>query len=198
MNYTDLNAEVARYLHRTDLTSQIPTFIGMAEAALFRELNIRDLQTTATLTMAGEFASLPADFGTLVKLEGVAGGTTYSLDYQSKPERNADPSASPTVYAFESGQIRVYGAGDSTTYTLYYTPKVEALSATNADNWLSVNAPDLYLFASCLEGAKYIRAGDLAQALTVMVAEKLEAVRRFIERKTLPSNSGLQIKVRRG
>lgn len=198
MNYTDLNAEVARYLHRTDLTSQIPTFIGMAEAALFRELNIRDLQATATLTIAGEFASLPVDFGTLVKLEGVVGGTTYALDYQSKPERNADPSASPTVYAFESGQIRVYGAGDSTTYTLYYTPKVEALSATNADNWLSVNAPDLYLFASCLEGAKYIRAGDLAQALTVMVSEKLEAVRRFIERKTLPSNSGLQIKVRRG
>lgn len=198
MNYTDLKAEVARYLHRTDLTSQIPTFIGMAEAALFRELNIRDLQTTATLTMAGEFAPLPVDFGTLVKLDGVVGGTTYALDYQSKPERNADPSASPTVYAFESGQIRVYGAGASTTYTLYYTPKVEALSATNADNWLSVNAPDLYLFASCLEGAKYIRAGDLAQALTVMVAEKLEAVRRFIERKTLPSNSGLQIKVRRG
>lgn len=198
MNYTDLKAEVARYLHRTDLTSQIPTFIGMAEAALFRELNIRDLQTTATLTTAGEFAPLPVDFGTLVKLEGVVGGTTYALDYQSKPERNADPSASPTVYAFESGQIRVYGAGDGVTFTLHYTPKVEALSATNADNWLSVNAPDLYLFASCLEGAKYIRAGDLAQALTVMVAEKLEAVRRFIERKTLPSNSGLQIKVRRG
>ena len=72
------------------------------------------------------------------------------------------------------------------------------MSATNATNWLSINAPDLYLFASCLEGAKYIRAGDLAQALTVMVAEKVDAVRRFIERKTLPSNSGLQIKVRRG
>lgn len=198
MNYMELQAEVAKYLHRTDLTSQIPTFIGMAESALFRELNIRDLQTTATLTIAGEFASLPADFGTLVKLEGVAGGTTYALDYQSKPERNADPSATPSAYAFESGQIRVYGASDSATFTLYYTPKVEALSATNATNWLSVNAPDLYLFASCLEGAKYIRAGDLAQALTVMVAEKLEAVRRFIERKTLPSNSGLQIKVRRG
>jgi len=32
----------------------------------------------------------------------------------------------------------------------------------------------------------------------VMVAAKLDAVRRFIERKTMPSNSGLQVKVRRG
>lgn len=199
MNYTDLKAEVARYLHRTDLNSQIPTFIGMAEAAIFRELDVRELQTTATLTISGEVASLPLDFGSLVKLEGVAGGTAYALDYQSKPERStSDPNAAPTVYAFEAGKIRVFGAGDGTTFTLSYTPKITALSNSNATNWLLDNAPDLYLFASCLEGAKYVRAGDLAQALTGMVAEKLDAVRRLIERKTMPSNSGLQVKVRRG
>ena len=125
-------------------------------------------------------------------------GTTYALDYQSKPERNVDPNAAPSAYAFEAGKLRVFGAGDGATFTLNYTPKIVALSNSNATNWLLENAPDLYLFASCLEGAKYVRAGDMAQALTAMVAEKLDAVRRFIERKAMPSNSGLQVKVRRG
>jgi len=31
-----------------------------------------------------------------------------------------------------------------------------------------------------------------------MVGEKLEAVKRYIERKGQPTNSGMQIKVRRG
>lgn len=197
MNYTTLQSEVASYLHRGDLSAKIPTFIGLAEAFLFRELNVKELQTTATLTTTGEYASLPADFGSLVKIEGADAGMTYTLDYQSKP-LTYPSEVTPGKFAFENGQIRVFGAGTGTTLTLYYVPKIEALSGTNATNWVLDNAQDLYLFACCLEGAKYIRAGDLVQSLTGMVNEKLEAVKRYIERKGQPTNASLQIKVRRG
>jgi len=198
MNYTTLQAEIASYLHRGDLGSKIPTFIGLAEAFLFRELNVKDLQTSTTLTTTGEYASLPADFGSLSKIEVTVGGKTYALDYQSDPQRYTDPDAYPHKFAFENGQIRVFGAGTGTTLTLYYVPKIEALSVGNPTNWVLDNAQDLYLFACCLEGAKYIRAGDLVQTLSGMVGEKLEAVKRYIERKGQPTNTGLQIKVRRG
>ena len=198
MNYTDLQAQIASYLHRGDLGSKIPTFIGLAEAFLFRELNVKELQTSTTLTTTGEYASLPADFGSLSKIEVTIGGTTYALDYQSDPEHYTDPDAYPHKFAFENGQIRVFGAGTGTTLTLYYVPKIEALSVSNTSNWLLDNAQDLYLFACCLEGARYIRAGDLVQNLTGMVNDKLEAVKRYIERKGQPTNSSLQIKVRRG
>lgn len=198
MNYTDLQAQIASYLHRGDLGSKIPTFIGLAEAFLFRELNVKELQTSTTLTTTGEYASLPADFGSLSKIEVTIGGKTYGLDYQSDPERYTDPDAYPHKFAFENGQIRVFGAGTGTTLTLYYVPKIEALSVSNTSNWLLTNAQDLYLFACCLEGARYIRAGDLVQNLTGMVNDKLEAVKRYIERKGQPTNSSLQIKVRRG
>lgn len=197
MNYTTLQAEIASYLHRGDLTAKIPTFIGLAEAFLFRELNVKELQTTATLTTTGEYASLPADFGSLVKIEGTDAGTTYTLDYQSKPQ-TLPGEVTPGKFAFENGQIRVFGAGTGTTLTLYYVPKIEALSVSNTTNWVLDNAQDLYLFACCLEGAKFIRAGDLVQSLSAMVGEKLEAVKRYIERKEQPANSSLQIKVRRG
>lgn len=198
MNYSDLQTEIAAYLHRGDLSAKIPTFIGLAEAFLFRELNVKELQTSTTLTTTGEYASLPADFGSLSKIEVTIAGKTYALDYQSDPQRYTDPDAYPHKFAFENGQIRVFGAGTGTSLTLYYVPKIKALSVSNTTNWLLDNAQDLYLFACCLEGARYIRAGDLVQSLTTMVSDKLEALKRYIERKGQPTNSSLQIKVRRG
>lgn len=197
MNYSELQTEIAAYLHRGDLSAKIPTFIGMAEAYLFRELNVKELQTTATLTTTGEYASLPADFSSLVKLEGVSGDITYTLDYQSEPESTSGV-VTPAKFAFENGQIRVFGAGTGTSLTLYYVPKISALSVSNTTNWLLDNAQDVYLFASCLEGAKYIRAADLVSTLTPMVNDKVEALKRYIDRKGQPVTSGLQIKVRRG
>lgn len=196
MNYTELQAQVAAYLHRTDLTAQIPTFIGLAESFLFREINVKELQTTATITTTGEYATLPADFAALSKIEVTVDGVTYPLDYQSQPETSTG-TVRPSKYAFEKGQIRIFGAGTGTTGTLYYMPKVEALSGTNPTNWILDNAPDLYLYASAMEGAKYIRDDAQAGALAGYVSGAMDTVKKFSERKGQPLTSSLQIKVRR-
>lgn len=196
MNYTELQAQVAAYLHRTDLTAQIPTFIGLAESFLFREINVKELQTTATITTTGEYATLPADFAALSKIEVTVDGVTYPLDYQSQPETSTG-TVRPSKYAFEKGQIRIFGAGTGTTGTLYYMPKVEALSGTNPTNWILDNAPDLYLYASAMEGAKYIRDVEQAAALAGYVSGAMDTVKKFSERKGQPLTSSLQIKVRR-
>ena len=196
MNYSELQTQIAAYLHRTDLTAQIPTFIGLAEAILFREINVKELQTTATITTTGEYATLPADFAALSKIEVTVNGTTYPLDYQSQPETSTG-TVYPSKYAFEQGQVRIFGAGTGTTGTLYYMPKVEALSGTNPTNWILDNAPDLYLYASAMEGAKYIRDVEQAAALAGYVSGAMDTVKKFSERKGQPLTSSLQIKVRR-
>lgn len=199
MTYSELQTQIASYLHRTDLTAQIPTFIGLAEAYLFREINVKDLQTTATLTTTGEYADLPVDFGALSKLETTVAGRTYTLDYMSNPETLVVTGQvrTPVHFAYENGQIRVFGAGTGTSLTMYYTPAILPLSATNTSNWLLANAPDLYLYASALEGAKYIRDDTQAAALTGYVSGGMDAVRKFSERMGQPNTGSLQIKVRR-
>ncbi len=196
MNYSELQAQIAAYLHRTDLTAQIPTFIGLAESFLFREINVKELQTTATITTTGEYASLPADFGSLSKIEATVNGVTYPLDYQSQPETYTG-TVYPSKYAFENGQIRIFGAGTGTTGTLFYMPKVDALSGTNPTNWILDNAPDLYLYAAAMEGAKYVRDDAQAAALAGYVSGAMDTVKKFSERKGQPLTSSLQIKVRR-
>ncbi len=196
MNYSDLQTQVAAYLHRTDLAAQIPTFIGLAEAYLFREINVKALQVVESITTTGEYAALPADFGALSRLEMTANGVTYNLDYQSQPE-TVSTVTSPSKFTFENGQIRIFGAGTGSGATLYYTPKVEALSNTNTSNWILANAQDLYLYASALEGAKYIRDDAQAAALAGLVSGTMDAVRKFAERQGSPMTGSLQIKVRR-
>lgn len=194
MTYTELQAEVAAYLHRTDLTARIPTFIALAEAYLFRELQIRETQTRATLATVDDYADLPANFSSLSRITMSGAGVEYALDYQAEPETVS--TATPTKFALETGRIRIYGAGTGAVATMYYVPKPPALSSTQPTNWLLEAAPDLYLYASALEGVKYTRDTAEAANLAGLVQGAMDAVRRYIEARGRPAVGSMQIKVR--
>ena len=63
-SYTTLKSTIADYLARSDLTSQIPDFITLAENRLRRDLRIRQmLKYVTTNTVAGDgTVALPSDF----------------------------------------------------------------------------------------------------------------------------------------
>ncbi len=197
MNYAELQANVIAYLHNTSITSRVPTFIAIAEALLFRELDIKELQVSTVLTTTGEYAYLPADFGSLSKVTLDADGITSTLDYFGAPDVYVSPTSRPSHYTFEQGQLRVIGAGTGQQVTLLYTPRIDALSNANPTNWLLETAPDLYLYASALEGAKYVRDEQQAANLGALVPTLLEAVKRYAQRRGQPATGSLQIKVRR-
>lgn len=198
MNYTQLKTEVADYLHRTDLTAKIPTFIELAEAYLFRELHIKEMQISVTGTTTGGYATLPTDFGSVGRIAVTYQGATRSLDYVALSEAPTSTWAYPSQYSLENNKLRIWGAADGQAYTLYYIPAFQNLSASVSTNWLLTNAPELYLDAACLQGAKYVRNGAEADRLTGNVALSLDSVKRFSERRGQPYIGGMQIKVRRG
>lgn len=196
MDYTTLKSSVAEYLHRSDLTAVIPTFISLAEAALFREIAAPETEVALEGVTVGGFAALPADYGSLSRLTISYGGSTSVLDYVALATVPDASTASPGYYSFESGKLRIYGTGDGQPYTLHYIPALVPLSDSVITNWLLENAPDLYLYASCVEGAKHTRDDAEVQKLTGFVAAALESVRRQAERKGQPKSGRLQIKPR--
>lgn len=196
MSYATLQTDVADYLHRTDLTAKLPTFVSLAEAVLFRELNVKDMGVSVDLTTTGEYCDLPADFGEVARVTVTYDSTETPLDYQS-PAYSWTGTARPTSYALESNQIRIFGAGTGFAFRLYYLPKISALTDVNTTNWLLENAYDLYMYATALEAARYIRDGQLIADLMPVVGALLDAVRRSSERKGLPATASLQIKPRR-
>ena len=188
MTYTQLQTDIAGYLHRTDLAAKIPGFIALAESAMFRELNIKDIQVLDEGQTSEGFIYFPADFAFVVRLTVTTGGVERTLDYIAPTESDKDG------YTFEQGGIRIFGP--DTAYNLYYTPVIAALSDLKPTNWLLTNAPDLYLYASCLEGSKHTRDAEQMSTLSGIVGGLMDSVRRLTNRKYLPTGS-LQIKPRR-
>lgn len=196
MNYTDLKTQVANYLHRTDLTTQIPTFIELAEAYLFREFNIKEIETSVSGTTTDSYVTLPADFGSVSRVEVTYAGATRSLDYVAQPEVATQTTVYPNAYSMENNKLRIWGAATGQAYTLYYVPDIQPLSGSVSTNWLLTNAPELYLDAACLQGAKYVRNDSEVAKLTNHVALSIASVRSFAERRGQPSTGYLQIKPR--
>ena len=199
MNYTTLKSGIADYLHRDNLTAQIPGFIELAESYLFRELNVKELQTSvAGTTIAGGYGTLPTDFGSVARITVTHSSWTTNLDYMAVADVADTVLTHPQFYSLENNQIRIIGAGVGQAYTLFYTPDISPLSASVSTNWILTNASELYLYASCLEAARYVRdAGEIA-TLSQSVALALESARRFSERRGLPSSGSLRIRPRRG
>lgn len=198
MNYTSLQTQIASYLHRTDLAAQIPMFIELAEAYLFRELHIKEMQISVDGTTTGGYATLPTDFGSVSRLSVTYNGAARTLDYIALADTPIATTSAPGYYSLENNKLRIWGASDGQTYTLYYIPAIQNLSGSVATNWLLENAPELYLYASALEGAKHIRDNAETKKLTGLVGISLDSVKRFSERRGQPATGSMQIKVRRG
>jgi hypothetical protein len=195
MNYSELQTKVAAYLHRSDLTALVPDFIALAEAYLFRELQVKELQISTTGTTTGEYADLPSDFGTLSRVTCTVAEREYSLDYKAQPE-SASKSV-PDSFALENNKLRIWGAGTGQAYKLYYIPDVQPLSVSVSTNWLLTNAPDLYLYASALEGAKHVRNEGEIGKLSSQIPALLDSVKRFADRRAQPTTGSMQMKPRR-
>lgn len=196
MNYTELRIEVARLLNRTDLTASVPVYIERAEAFLFRELNIREIETSVTGAAAATI-SLPSDFFAVSRLVVSLNGVTETLLYKTE-QLTTSGAGTPASYTLESNQLKIFPSPSGGTYTLYYTPDVSPLSDTTTTNWVLQNAPDLYLYASVLEGAR--DAGDMEKIRVYSDAAltSLTSAKSFAERRAYPLRGVLQIKPYRG
>lgn len=160
--YAELKTTVASYLARTDLTDQITDFIRFAELRLRREVRIRQILKTSTLTCTGgtSTVSLPSDFlevrDFIVNTNPVQPLTYASPSAFSRNSRTTE-SGKPIDYTILATQVQLAPVPDS-AYELkmlhYFTPTY--LSDSNTSNEFLVNVPDLLLYATLLEAEPYL------------------------------------------
>ena len=170
-DYSSLQTAVGNWLHRSDLTSQIPDFISLAEAKLNRMLRIRAMENITTGTVA-QSVSLPTGFVEMIALTVTTGGTTYPLTYIPPTQITSDTSTSYR-YSLVGDKIYFVPVGSGESYTLTYYKKFDALSS--GANWLITNAPDVYLYSALMEAAPYLgndsKIGVWAELLKVSLEQ---------------------------
>lgn len=160
--YSDLKTSIANYLARSDLTSQIPDFIKFAEMRLRRELRIRQMLSTATLTATAGTATLtiPSDF--LQARDFVVNGNPVQpLNYVSPAlySRNSrsDVSGKPLDYTILASTFKLAPNPDSAyTLTLTYYAAPAYLSDSNTSNTFLTTCPDLLLYGALIEAEPFL------------------------------------------
>ena len=161
-SYSSLKTAVANYLGRSDLTSQIPDFITLAELRLSREIRTRKLlkSVTTTTTAGDSTVALPSDFLELRDIY-LDGNPRISLQYLSPSTftRNAQATVSgkPAVYTTLAQEFEFAPIPDKayTVELLYYFKPVPMSDSVSSNEFLA-NYPDALLYASLAEAEPYL------------------------------------------
>lgn len=171
--YTGLQAAIADYLGRDDLTEQIPIFIALAEKRMNRELRLRCMETRADLAVTGgtNSVSLPwqrteGDWDVFMEARDLVwlddGGTvTRNLRYMP-----VDDYAVGNAFAGVPSQYTIIGHDlylipapiANGTLRLTYYGEIPPLGASQTTNEVLAQFPDLYLYAALVESGPYTRS----------------------------------------
>ena len=163
-SYSALQASIADFLNRSDLTAVIPDFITLAEAQFNRNIRHRKMVERATATLDSEYSAVPGDWLESIRFQINTNPITV-MEFVSPDQaamlKGANSASGKPIYDTQIGQqFQVIPAPDSgSAYTgeLTYYAKIPALTVSNTSNWLLVEAPDLYLYGSLLQAAPYLQ-----------------------------------------
>lgn len=165
--YTELKAAIASWGHRTDLTTQIPDFITLAESRINRltgPIMDREFEVDLTATVGSREITMPSG----VKISNKLWLTTYLpreiITYRNPEDLPEQISSGPPSYWTVIGgdTIRLDSEADiAYTFKFFYRGKF-TLSDSFPTNWLLTNFPDVYLYGALMELGAYIK--DYEQA----------------------------------
>jgi hypothetical protein len=181
--YSDLKAAVASWLNRTDLTTQIPDFITLAESRLNRLLKLRLTEVEASLSLAqgARSVALPSAFIEPIALWDSDVNGRRELRFLGPTQLEVSTIAQVIEYwAITGANIEFECPSDKArTLILRY---VQGFGLTDASptNWLLTNHPDVYLFAALVEAAPFLRD---AEALGIYDARLQVAIKEVNEKE---------------
>ena len=198
MTYAELKTNIANFLNRSDLTSQLDFFIDATEAEFNRRLRVKDMIKRATATADSQYLSLPTDWleAINVQLDGnnftpLMQQSIESLDIYRKSVDNVN--SQPVYYALVDNTIELAPTPD-TSYTLQltYYGTIDALSDSNTSNFISNSYPDAYLYGALKHASIYLMEDDRVALFTQQFEKALEEMRLEQEKAEFGKGSLMQ------
>jgi hypothetical protein len=198
-NYSTLKSTIADYLNRADLTSQIETFIQLAEADMNSRLRCREQIVRARTTSDAEFVDLPSNWLEAINIHIVGG--QQPLRYITLDEADIvnkeQVYTAPHFYSLMNGAIEIIPdpAADIEIEMIYYS-KITALSDVNTTNWLLTKSPDVYLYGALTHAAPFLMDDQRMPVFSQIYLARVQALQDESQ-KSLHSGSPLIARTRR-
>jgi len=198
MTYAELKTNIANFLNRSDLTSQLDFFIDATEAEFNRRLRTKDMIKRATATADAQYMSLPTDWLEAINVEITSNDfrplfqqSIESLDVYRKSNNNV--TGQPIYYALVDNTLELAPTPD-TSYTLQltYYGTIDALSDSNTSNFISNSYPDAYLYGALKHASIYLMEDDRVALFTQQFEKALEEMRLEQEKAEFGKGSLMQ------
>lgn len=183
MTYAELKTQIANFLNRSDLTSNLDTFIDNTEAELNRRLRTKDMVKRATATADSQYLTLPTDWLEAINIEITSNDfsplfqqSIESLDVYRKANDNS--TGQPVYYAIVDKTLELAPTPD-TSYTLQltYYGSIDALSDSNTSNFVSNSHPDVYLYGALKHASIFLMEDERVPMFTAQFEKALEEMR---------------------
>jgi len=166
-SYSGLKTEIATWLDRDDLATEIDTFIDLAEVRHARDIRLRDTLTRADLTISDgdRYVDLPADFLDIKSLRLLIPNVSYGVRYYPNfhqvnidqiTEASRNEAHTPTMFAIHDQIEFDFEADQDYTAEIFYYTTVTPLSDANTSNEILVKAPDAYLYGALAATAPFL------------------------------------------
>jgi len=198
MTYSNLVEDVQRYMERDDagFVAQIPSLIGLAEAAIAAELKSLLQLTVVETTLAENQVILnkPARWRKTVsmKVNGapiVMRSQDYVAMYQSQ-----STAGTPKFYAeydYNNWAIAPAPSADSAVEIIYYS-EIQKLDTSNQTNLFTRECPQAMLFGTLLQAQGYLKALDKLPVWKAYYTESLAALKKEDSSRRIDRNTTVQ------
>ena len=185
--YSELQTAVGSWLNRSDLSTNIPDFIALAEASFNRVLRTRNQITRATSSVSEQFVALPSD---LLELHNIQLNTSPVRRLEQVSMAKADDlkssistSGTPDYFALTGSNIELIPIPDaSQTLEIVYYATISGLSDTNTSNWLLTSYPDIYLYGALVQAEPYLMNDERSGTWGALLGKAIEELRVSDER----------------
>lgn len=182
MTYIELQQLIANYMHRVDLTADIPGFIELARQRINRDLRVREMIVQATVTPATN--PFPVETGFIemrdIFYTSAQGGCRLALQLVGRRQLdiwkdNASAVPQPAFYSIDGLNIETAPGGVGIEFTeIFYRGEAALVNDADTNLTLAAYAP-IWLYASLIEGHSFTQdldlMGDAIEKYTSEVAQ---------------------------
>lgn len=174
--YANLKTEIADHLDRDDLTSQIDSFIDLAESRHKRDVRIRQTMTRAAIVVNARYIDFPNDFLEMKTLRLLTSPITVleELSIDQMNEYRRETTGKPQYYTVHN-EIEFNVTPDGTyDGEIIYFSEVTPLSDANTSNVILERIPDLYLYGALLAAAPFLMNDERIEVWAGLYTEALK------------------------
>lgn len=169
-NYTELQAFVADFLARDDLSTQITTFVSLAEQRMSRELNIALLERVARadVTATQQFVALPTDLRSIREVAVIDGSERTSLRYLTPAQLDERKRNTTTTnlefFSITANDLELLGIPTKAlTLEIIYNEGVASLGSDTPTSTVLTRHGDAYLHGTLHQAFSFLQDEQRAQ-----------------------------------